>query len=242
VTQPTPEQRKAARDFFNGRITPDTAAARDALLNLYADGYAAGALATAVQLPGASLVANLAGVFGTADPATAWAAWEPGNADAAVKLDGPGFSQLLADDGLPGLKRLTGDVEDTVDGISQTLMDRMGSLLAEGALNGDSVDTIAASLGEVLDDPRRAYTIADTELARATSAASRDQYAQAGVGQWDWLLSPGACPECEGEKAANPHSIDDEMPPAHPSCRCSSAPIDPGAAPDTPDVTTDGDA
>ncbi len=216
MPQPTPEQRQAAIDALRQHVKPNLAAARQALLGLYRDSYAAGALATAQQIPGAALVGNLGGVY--TDAKSGWDRWEPGNVDAALKLDGPGFQQLLD------------SADATIQGVTGTALDRMGSLLAEGALNGDSVDTIAKSLMSVLDDPARAFTIADTELARATSAASADMYDLNGIQQWDWLLSPDACDICVEEGDGNPHPLGDDMPPAHPRCRCSSAPIDPTLA------------
>jgi hypothetical protein len=220
VPDATPEQRAAARAALRSSITVDTGPLLDALRAAYGDAYAAGGLAAAQQLPATALSANLAGVFGTTDPAAAWAAWEPGNLDAAALLSDGGFAALL--DG----------TAVTVDGITGALLDQMGSRLADGALNGDSVDTIAASLGDLVDDPARAFTIADTEIARAVEAASQGQYAAQGVAQWEWLLSPGACDECVDDQSGGPYEVGSGPDvPAHPRCRCSSSPLDPGATP-----------
>lgn len=220
MTDPTPEQRDAARAAMRASINVDTAPLLDALQGLYGDAYAAGGLAAAQQLPATTLSSTLAGVFGATDPAAAWAAWEPGNLDAAVLLDDGGFAALLANAGV------------SVQGIMGSLLDQMGSTLADGALNGDSVDAIASNLGDLVDDPGRAFTIADTETARAVEAASQGQYAAQGVQQWEWLLSPGACPECEEAQAGSPYDVSGGPDiPNHPRCRCSSSPLDPGATP-----------
>jgi hypothetical protein len=217
VPDATPEQRAAARAALQAGVSTDTTDLLEALRALYGDAYAAGGLAAAQQLPATALAANLAGVYGTTDPAAAWASWEPGNLNAATLLDDGGLAGLLADAGI------------TVQGMVGSLLDRMGTVLADGALNGDSVDTIAGALGDLVDDPQRAFTIANTETARAVEAASQAQYADQGVQQWEWLLSPGACPECEEAQAGSPYDVGGGPDlPDHPNCRCSSSPIDPG--------------
>jgi hypothetical protein len=204
----------SAEEILREKIQTNPSMLEDALANLRADGYSSAALAMAQDpvLP-RSLEAAQAYPGGSAE---AWNNWKPGDVDAANLLKDGGFQTSLADTGV------------TIQGMTDTLYGRMGTALADGAARGDSVDTIAAALGDIIDDPKRAYTIANTELARAISTASRDTYALNGIAQWNWLLSPGACPTCETLAEANPHDIKDEYPPAHPHCRCSSAPIDPG--------------
>lgn len=220
MTEPTPAQRDAARVALRSTLNVDTTPLREALQAMYADAYAAGGLAAAQQLPATALTANLAGVFGTTDPAAAWASWEPGNLEAAVLLDDGGLSTLLSNAG------------HTINGITGSLLDQMGSALADGALNGDSVDTIARSLRGIVSDPARAFTIADTETARAVEVASQRQYGAQKVKKWEWLLSPGACPYCREAQAGGPYEVGSGPAlPQHPRCRCSSAPVDPGLDP-----------
>jgi hypothetical protein len=80
----------------------------------------------------------------------------------------------------------------------------------------------------VLDDPDNAFVIAQTELARATSAASLDTYHYNGIPGKGWVTFH-PCPICaQNEGAVIPLNAafpsGDQMPPAHPRCRCSLVP------------------
>ena len=186
------------------------------LRQVYADAYGAGGAAAMEQLPGAATV-SLAGVS-----EVDWSAWRPGHPAAANLLTNGGLQSLLD------------QADATVQGVQGTLLRQMGNRIAAGVAAGDSVDSIASGLGAYVADPDRAEMIAHTETARAMTAATLDTYAANGVGQWDWLLSPDACPECEEQRDANPHRPGDEQPPLHPRCRCAIAPV--------ADATTGGDS
>lgn len=69
--------------------------------------------------------------------------------------------------------------------------------------------------------------LARTEAAFASEAGVRDQLKDLGVEKVEWLTSAGACDECEDLAAGGPYAIDDEdnLPPAHPNCLCSTAPV-----------------
>lgn len=202
----------SAEDVLRQHVTFDPEALQEAIANLMAEGYSSAALGLA-QDPLLSNSLSATQLFGD-DPAAAWDAWQPGNIHASQLLEDGGFQDLL------------GTI--SIKGMDDTTLGRMGTALAEGAERGDSVDAIARSLGDIVSDPKRAYMIADTELARAVSAASQATYQINGVRQWTWLLSPGACPLCQDKEAAGPFDTGDPYPPAHPHCRCSSAPVDPG--------------
>lgn len=212
----TPEQRAAARAYMNGALSLDLSDLADALNAAYGDSYTAGLLVAAQQTGGVtSALGDVATPTTPQEWTSFWDAWKPGNAPAADLLNNGGLADLLA------------RTDTTISGIEGTTLDRLGTLLADGVANGDSVDEIAATLGDFIDNPDRAYQIADTEIARCVSQASADGYAAAGVTEWEWLLSPGACPECQEMESSNPHSEGDELPPLHPVCRCSISPIAP---------------
>lgn len=214
MTRPDPA---AARAFIQANVQPDTAALEDAVAGLVADAYASGSLALAQQ-KGINALPIVATAYGpAADLASYWDSWTPGSADAAALLDNGGLADLLA------------QADITIKGIAGTTLDRLGTLLANGAAAGDSVETISRSLMDLLDDPVRAMTIANTEVARAVSTASLDTYGANGIEQWDWVLSPGACDECVDMEGDNPHPLDDDHPPLHPNCRCAAAPVLPEA-------------
>jgi len=120
--------------------------------------------------------------------------------------------------------RLRDNAGVTIRGISNATLDRVGSVISEGLLDGESVDSIARNLAGVIDDPARAEMISHTETCRAQSLASVDLYQSEGFTRWTWILSDGACPKCVDQESRNPHAVGDEAPPLHPRCRCSVAP------------------
>jgi HK97 family phage portal protein len=182
----------------------------DVLRAIYTDGWRLGIGSALAHLTGRSLPAN------SLDPATGidWSAWQPGNAAAATRA--AGLSELLEQAGI------------VLKGISDTTLDQIAQALAQGAADGDSVDTIAASLRDLLGDGDRAWLIAQTELARATSAASLDVYAFNGIAGKSWLTF-NPCPLCaRNEGIVIPldgvFPSGDQAPPGHPRCRCAVVP------------------
>lgn len=208
-----------ASKYLAGVLDMDTAALHDAVANLGGESYISGLLVAAQQTGTATLVAGLGEILPTdaAGWSSFWDSWKPGNIPAADLLNSGGLADLLA------------QTETTIKGIEGTTLDRLGNLLADGVSRGESVDTIAGSLGDYLDDPARAFMIADTEASRAVSQASMDGYGVAGVAEVDWLSSPGACELCMAHSGNSPFPLlDAPSQPAHPYCRCSYSPRDPG--------------
>jgi hypothetical protein len=209
--------REAARAVVRASITPSDGQLLAAVKDLYGETFAVGSLSVTQQLSQPALPEDLTAAFGTSVTQEAWSNWTPGNVDAGALLGNGGLSDLLGRSGV------------TVKGITDTLLDQMGTVLADGVSSGLSVDQIAANMSGLVDDPDRAFMIANTETARATEAASQSQYTAQGVKQWQWLLSPGACPLCTDNQSSSPFPVGGGPGlPAHPSCRCSSAPLDPG--------------
>lgn len=227
--------RAAAQQYVESALTTLSVDELAAVLrNLYGDAWLAGAHA-AVQAAvdaGAS-GAVIGGSLGALDGALAWDAWAPGSSAAAALLaaeasPGSGLAGLLDSAGL------------TIKGVTGTLLDDLGTALADGVARGDNLDALTqAVLGVLGGSSTRAETIAWTEVARAMTQSALDTYATNGIAEWNWLISPGACPDCETQALTNPHTFADDAPPGHPRCRCCASPVvivGAGATADTVDA------
>ena len=219
VSSPTPDQTAAGRAFVNANLTPTTADVAAVLAAARTDAYVTGLL-VAAQQTGASVISALGDVqvpTTAADWASFWDSWSPGSVDAA---------NLTADG---GLSRLLDSVNIDVKGITGSTLDGLGNTLARSLADGSSVDEAASALMDYVNSPARAFMIANTETARAVTQASVGAYRADGVTRVEWLDSPGACDECMSY-AGQTYPIDDAPDlPAHPNCRCSFAPVDPGS-------------
>lgn len=182
-----------------------TAALRPLLLDVWTEGWVLGQLS-------AQAVTNAA----QAAKAPIWRNWEPGDVDAAQLIANGGLQQLLQQAGI------------TLAGIAATQVNQIGAALSAALEHGDSVDTLAAELDQLLGDPAAADLIAQTELARANTAAALDVYGQAQVGQVDVSTAGDGrvCAVCEDAEAAGPYMLTD-VPgvPFHPRCRCMVVPV-----------------
>lgn len=127
-------------------------------------------------------------------------------------------AQLAASGGLRALLDEQGVV---IQGMSDTTVDSIGEIISQGLAIGAPVDGVASRINEYVDNPDRAFLIAQTETSRAMIGGQADQYQQLGFSQFEWLAYDGACDLCLDEEDSNPHDFGDEQPPGHPSCRCS---------------------
>lgn len=154
-----------------------------------------------------------------------WANWKPGHRAAEALLRPKG--------GLDALLNRTKPI--TIQGISQTSRERIGTILADAlglGLTDKQVakEFIAAGIRGLSKDPQRALTIANTEMNRAMSVASMDTYNELGLDQVEWFALEG-CEYCEENAEAGPIPLGSEFPsgdtepPAHPNCRCSVLPF-----------------
>lgn len=182
----------------------------DVVRAIYLDGWRLGI--------GSALAAirNRGGRASSQDPAAAidWGSWKPGNE--------------AAGDQAAQLSDLLQQADVVIAALSDTTIDRLAEVLAQGAAAGDSVGTIADGLAGVLGDADRAEMIAWTELARATGAASLETYAYNGIPGKGWITYE-PCPLCRRNEGVvvpldGVFPSGDSMPPAHPRCRCSLTP------------------
>lgn len=205
-----------ARDWAHLHINPNKKPMQNALARVYAEGYVVGDQAAKY------MVAHLLGLekaprvsSGIVD----WANWKPGNRAAAALVRPKGSLKRLLDS-----QRIAVSNE-----VFNTKIDRIGTVLAKGLDRGWATTEIAKALNTVITDPQQALVIAQTEMSRAVSVATRDNYTDAGIEQVEWLVAEG-CEDCQENADASPIGIDetfpsgDTEPPAHPNCMCSLAP------------------
>lgn len=207
-------------------LSVDTSGLDTLLREMYGDawlvGYHAGELSIE-KAGGAPRQVAWASSIDTAVPsAVDWDAWVPGSPDAAALA-------AASADGSTGLARLLVDAGVTIRGIEGTTLDTLGNTLAASLARGDSVATAAADLDVILNNRARAEIIAQTEMARAMTAATLDSYRENAIEAREWLLSDGACPLCEENADAGVVLLSDDFPngdaPVHPSCVCAEAPV-----------------
>ena len=230
-----------ARTWVALHANAKTSDLNKALVNLYAESYVLGedialsAIAKATINKAPTLKEMQRGM------AIDWNNWKAGNRAAAslVKPKG-GLQQLMAKRG------------SVIDGISKTTYDRIGTQLAYALQRGLAPSSVANEISSLLGapsaertayliqqgyqavdaaiyDPERALMIAQTEMSRAVSVASRELYQDSGVELVEWLTAD-PCDECQENEDVSPIGIDDTFPtgdtepPAHPNCACALAP------------------
>jgi hypothetical protein len=223
------------------RVTPTYAAQeisrllatslRSVMTPLWTEGYALGTVSArhaVASLPPAptstasadSLITKL-----TSDPypqpvtGPDWGGWQPGDAEAAAKIaTGPRLLQLLHQWGI-----------SIIQAISQTKLKDLAALISNALNTGKPASALAQDITSLLNVPARAQMIAQTELSRATAAATLDTYLRSGVSTKQVLVAPDervckACWAAEDEGAiplSQPFLSGVDAPPFHPSCRCA---------------------
>ena len=230
------------REWARHNVTVNTAPLIDILHTIYATGYVLGEDSASAHYAYGRVAKDATPFDFAAALGIDWNNWKPGNRAAELLVRGKGR-----------LRNLLNRTQATIKDVSDTTLNRIGTVLADGLRVGAAGDTVArefmrAGIKELLNDPRRAVTIANTEMARAMSTASVDTYADLGVEQVEWVgMEP--CDECQANEDAGAIPMGDEFPsgdsepPAHPNCRCTIAPVVEGFTPTkavTADVVKDG--
>jgi SPP1 gp7 family putative phage head morphogenesis protein len=175
--------------------TPESLA--DVLSRLVREAHHAGVMAAKVQL---------------GQDVPGWSIWAPGTPPEPMYAD-LGWEQALREAGI------------SLKGIAQTTFDRIARIIESGVEDGRSVDHMARDIDAFLGNYERAEMIAHTETARMISLASERQYRLARIPMFDWVISAGACPTCVDKAESSPHPMGSPIPPGHPKCRCSMAPV-----------------
>jgi len=225
------------RDWANVHVFIDDSKLNKALRIIYAEGYALGS-----DMALSGVAAHLTRKASQREQLARasvidWNDWKPGNKAAA---------NLLKPEG--GLRDLMESRQVTLTGIKGTTLDRIGTELARGLQKGLPPSQVApavegilaplrekiaselnANIDDLMSDSQRALTIAQTEMSRAVSVASRQEYNDLGVEMVEWLVAE-PCDDCAENEAVSPIPINDTFPsgdtepPAHPNCMCSLAP------------------
>ena len=191
------------------------AALRDVLPDAWAEGWALG------QQSAQALILDM--------PEVDWAGWVPGDPDAARQVAGGGLRDLLADQ------------EITIKSIASSRLEELGDILAEYIGSTEairpllpapvppmfSVDALAQALKGVLDNPSRAYMVAQSEIARAQGKAAEWSFRQQGLSQEEISTAGDArvCPTCAAAEQAGPQPIGTYSLGLHPLCRCAKIPV-----------------
>jgi hypothetical protein len=201
AAEPDPVAAAAAKALEAASTSPK--ALESALRELYGDGFLQGAHDAAAAAHG-SILASLTDIAAQPDAAY-WDAWVPGYGEAAALVADGGMADLLANGSI------------TIQGMTDTSIERIGNTISDGLSKGDSYEATAKALEDVTGS--RAEVIANTEMNRAMTTASVQTYEAAGIEEVEWLAEADACPECEANADASPYPLDGgEEPPAHPSC------------------------
>jgi hypothetical protein len=152
-----------------------------------------------------------------------WNAWKPGDSPAAAASAGDRLRELAAAARIE--LPMTSERLDEVSAILE-------ATLAPQALAGPvtySVQSLAAQLASVLDDPADATPVAHTLMTLAQSAAAIAGYLESGVTHVEWSAARDSrvCPDCRANSLAGPLPIGQPfpsgglLPPGCQGCRCA---------------------
>jgi hypothetical protein len=121
---------------------------------------------------------------------------------------------------------------ELVSGIDVYTLKVMRSIIAEGIEDQLGVDGTVRLIRKEMTDMSfaRARSIATTEMNDAMSEAALNKIKAVGLNGKRWIVSPGACPLCQANKAQGiipvnqPFQSGHQRPPGHPGkCRCAVA-------------------
>lgn len=197
-----------------------------ALGNVLPDAWTEGAALGRVSATASAEASEASREGFKAVPVPDWEHWLPGDAKAAARVAGPGLKQLL--------DRQQVEIKSIAEDRIEALANRLEAYLASQEVHRPplpepvppmySVDALAADLKGVLDDPSHAELVAQTEIARAASAAAEDTYRELGVDlvQVSTAADDRVCAECLEAEARGPLPVGEIHVPLHPRCRCAT--------------------
>ena len=205
---------QTARDWAKVHILVHKAPLVEALKRTYADGWVTGDTSARYVL--SHLVRRTKAIEAPRVGVVNWDTWKPGNQAA---------SELLSPKG--GLRSLLDNAYATIEGVSNTKLDRIGTVLAQALAEGVSPKQVSILVDQVVNDPQQALVIAQTEMSRAVVQSELELYAASGVEMLEWLVAD-PCDDCAENEDASPLPIDESWPngdvPVHPNCMCDITP------------------
>ena len=116
-----------------------------------------------------------------------------------------------------------------VKNVGEDVKKEMSRVITTGYNEGWGIDKIGRVLREeaMSMSVHRSNLIARTETIRAYNSAASNQYKRYGVEFYEWIAaaSERTCPECM-DLDGNVFKLNEgPLPPVHPACRCSIAPV-----------------
>jgi hypothetical protein len=211
----TPDE---ARAWARVHVIVNTRTLRNTLFNLYADAAILGIDLSAYEIARKAKVSKAAPSKKELQRALAinWNNWKPGNRAAALRLRPSATLYDLLNRGT-----------SMSDEITMTTVKRIGTILARTLNEGISPRSAAILIDQLIDDPVRALSIAQTETSYAVVQSSLDLYRDSGVEMIEYLVAD-PCDLCSENEAASPIQLGEQWPngdpPVHPNCMCDVAP------------------
>lgn len=152
-----------------------------------------------------------------------WSTWKPGDRSTALMLKPiGGYQKFLEQQG-------AGSYFKKFD---RETIENLGTAMANSIEAGLGAEEAALMIKNYVANASRALTIAITEQNRAMSAASMQSYRENDIEKVQWETSSPCdiCADNQGVVIAlgDIFPSGDDMPPAHPHCRCVLLPVVPG--------------
>jgi len=116
---------------------------------------------------------------------------------------------------------------DLVKKLSDEIKGKLAAEIRQGILRSEHPRVIAKRFEDIAKMSKyRAEMIARTETIRAFNTAAEQRYKAAGVKRWKWLAADDErmCSQCAA-RDRKIYEMGDEIPPLHPHCRCTQAPV-----------------
>jgi SPP1 gp7 family putative phage head morphogenesis protein len=123
-----------------------------------------------------------------------------------------------------------------IRGVTETAREDVRRALAAWAESGEPLDALTTRITQIVGDPGRARTIAQTESTQAFAEGNTQAWSAAGVEarRWFTVVDERVCPTCSalhdqvrpmGEPFEDNDGNTYDNPPAHPNCRCFLSPV-----------------